>query len=496
MLKFLVRQQKIEILEREIIASDQIAFVTLKFTFDGDWKRFHKVVQFTQCDETYNRVLGTDGLSCMLPVEIHAGAVKMSVFGYDADNTEGLRATTVPVMLNIRQSGFVGDDDNSPIPPTPDLYTQLLQKINQAEHGKSAYDIAVGHGFIGSETDWLESLKGADGKDGVDGKNGEPGADGKNGVDGAMGPPGRDGLPGTNGMDGKSAYEIAVDNGFAGTETEWLESLKGADGKDGVDGKDGTTPDLSDYPTYGAVELIIQKNVYPLTLQVHSHSNLELLEAITENVQQNLQSLKDSTMDYISGLTHRCDETDATLSYILEKLEQTQSIDYTVLFESGSDCLQKYGENIYTYYNDGYRSLAGFSKSYPNFCCAENDYALYFNHEDFSWAGTVFVLCLTPVALTSSMHLILSYTVGASQDAEFFLVRKNDKTGSELARYIYEQIQSGNAVELSFKWLYSDTYISVMQTMENVPDGEYYLAFKGTSDNSHPMIKSIKFMKG
>lgn len=52
MLKFLVRQQKIEILEREIIASDQIAFVTLKFTFDGDWKKFHKVVQFTQCDET------------------------------------------------------------------------------------------------------------------------------------------------------------------------------------------------------------------------------------------------------------------------------------------------------------------------------------------------------------------------------------------------------------------------------------------------------------
>lgn len=423
MLKFLVRQQKIEILEREIIASDQIAFVTLKFTFDGDWKKFHKVVQFTQCDETYNRVLGTDGLSCLLPVEIHAGAVKMSVFGYDADNTEGLRATTVPVTLNIRQSGFVGDDDNSPIPPTPDLYTQLLQKINQAEHGKSAYDIAIGHGFIGSETDWLESLKGAD-------------------------------------------------------------------------GKDGTTPDLSEYPTYEAIELIIQKIVYPLTLQVHSHSNLELLEAITENIQQNLHSLKDSTMDYISGLTHRCDETDATLSYILEKLEQTQNIDYTVLFESGSDCLQKYGENIYTYYNDGYRSLAGFSESYPNFCCAENDYALYFNQTDFSWAGTVSVICLTPVVLTSSIHLILSYTVGASQDAEFFLVRKTDKTGSELARYIYEQIQSGNAVELSFKWLYSDTYISVMQTMENVPDGEYYLAFKGTSDNSHPMVKSIKFMKG
>lgn len=33
-----------------------------------------------------------------------------------------------------------------------------------------------------------------------------------------------------NGEDGKSAYEIAVDNGFEGTEQEWLESLKGING--------------------------------------------------------------------------------------------------------------------------------------------------------------------------------------------------------------------------------------------------------------------------
>ena len=30
---------------------------------------------------------------------------------------------------------------------------------------------------------------------------------------------------------GKSAFEIAVENGFVGTESEWLESLKGADGR-------------------------------------------------------------------------------------------------------------------------------------------------------------------------------------------------------------------------------------------------------------------------
>ena len=38
MMKFLVKNQKIEVLEREVIASDQIAFVLVKFVFDGAWK--------------------------------------------------------------------------------------------------------------------------------------------------------------------------------------------------------------------------------------------------------------------------------------------------------------------------------------------------------------------------------------------------------------------------------------------------------------------------
>ena len=90
MWKFLVKNQSIEILEREVLADHQIQYVQFKFTFDGDWKKFHKVVQFSQCDEIYSIVLGFDGTTCYLPAELHVGAVKMSVFGYDAasDTTE------------------------------------------------------------------------------------------------------------------------------------------------------------------------------------------------------------------------------------------------------------------------------------------------------------------------------------------------------------------------------------------------------------------------
>ena len=43
---------------------------------------------------------------------------------------------------------------------------------------------------------------------------------------------GENGHDGTNGVDGLSAFKIAQLNGFAGTEVEWLKSLKGEKGKD------------------------------------------------------------------------------------------------------------------------------------------------------------------------------------------------------------------------------------------------------------------------
>ena len=57
---------------------------------------------------------------------------------------------------------------------------------------------------------------------------------GANGIDGAAG------QDGTDGVDGLSAYQIAVNNGFTGTEAEWLASLQGANGIDGAAGQDGT----------------------------------------------------------------------------------------------------------------------------------------------------------------------------------------------------------------------------------------------------------------
>ena len=234
MMKFFVQKQRIELLERDAIAADQIAFVPLHFVFDGAWEGLHKVVQITQCCETYNLILGTDGKSCLLPSECKAGTMKLSVFGYAPSDTKALRATTIPVSLHIKPSGFVSDSV-TPIPPTPDLYAQLLQELEKKaaglQNGKDGKDgkdgISPAVTVTETETGATISVTDATGTTTAELHNGEKGDKGDKGD------------TGSHGADGKSAYEIALQNGFTGTEADWLTSLKGQKGDTGAPGAKG-----------------------------------------------------------------------------------------------------------------------------------------------------------------------------------------------------------------------------------------------------------------
>lgn len=113
--------------------------------------------------------------------------------------------------------------------------------------GKSAYDLAVAKGYTGTESEWLASLVGTAGENGQNGKSVyelavEKGFEGtlSEWLDSLVGKDGVNGTNGTDGKDGKSAYDLAVEKGYEGTLTEWLDSLIGTDGingKDGIDGK-------------------------------------------------------------------------------------------------------------------------------------------------------------------------------------------------------------------------------------------------------------------
>ena len=513
MMKFLVKQQKIEVLEREIIASDQIAFVSVKFVFDGAWKTLHKVVQFTQCEETYNVVLGIDGTTSLLPAELHPGAVKMSLFGYDAESDTTLRATTVPVTLHIRPSGFVADGD-TPIPPTPDLYTQLLKKLSEMQtgangkDGRSAYEIAIENGFVGTAAEWLESLKG---RDGIDGKDGLPGKDGKNGADG---------LPGKDGTNGK-------------------------DGRDGIDGKDGVSPDLTNYPDNDAVKALVQDAVQPLLQQAHIHKNLDVLDDLTadelsllralqefeDDTTYNIQTFREaiaalnekahthenqSALDQITAakiaqwdgfgtqinglstkITVYSEKTERTLESLQKQIDNlTSGRNYTVLFQSGQNAISTYASNLSMILDGRYQTMADFLTAYPQFCSAENDFMLSYSQTCFNWDKSVLTVCTKSLSLTKNAEIVMSYQSGSSEVGSLYLVQKPQKMDIPIGVYANTEIDANRAVSLDFHWLQSDTFITTITECTGISDGEYYLAWAGRSNNSHPKIRFLKVLEG
>ena len=598
MMKFLVKQQKIEVLEREIIASDQIAFVSVKFVFDGAWKTLHKVVQFTQCEETYNVVLGIDGTTCLLPAELHPGAVKMSLFGYDAESDTTLRATTVPVTLHIRPSGFV-EDGTTPIPPTPDLYTQLLKKLDEkaaglqngkdgfspkvkAEQmesgvvitivdadgetsatlhngangekgtdGKSAYQIAVEQGYQGSESDWLSSLKGDKGEKGNTGAKGNPVQDG---------------------ADGKSAYAIAVEHGYEDSEEKWLLSLKGEKGDTGergekgekgdpgdrglqgvpgekgekgdagVAGKDGFSPianvvkdgsvitititdkngtttvtltegaavDLTPYAevTYvdekvqelsDSLTYILQEHTLSITHledKSHTHENQSALDQITAAKIAQWDGFGTQINGLSTKVTVYSEKTERTLESLQKQIDNlTSGRNYTVLFQSGQNAISTYASNLSMILDGRYQTMADFLTAYPQFCSAENDFVLSYSQTCFNWDKSVLTVCTKSLSLTKNAEIVVSYQSGSSESGRLYLVQKPQKIDIPIGVYVNTEIDANRAVSLDFQWLQSDTFITTITECTGISDGEYYLAWVGRSNNSHPKIRFLKVLE-
>lgn len=156
--------------------------------------------------------------------------------------------------LNIKQT-YTADDI-----PFADGET-FQQKFNNGElkgqDGVSGADGITPH--IGDNGNWFigetdtnkpsQGTNGVNGNDGVGVTKSEVNTSGElvitysNGDSINLGKiVGKDGLDGTNGQNGLSAYEIAKNGGFIGTEEDWLKSLKGEQGEKGQNGADGKTP--------------------------------------------------------------------------------------------------------------------------------------------------------------------------------------------------------------------------------------------------------------
>ena len=218
MLVFRITGQRIDLERREVVADEQVAFVNLLFLFTPEWEQIDKVAQFKQGENVYNVHIGKGNVAqCTLPSEITNGQTSISIFGYHDE----VRATTATLEFRVCRSGF-SDSGSVPIPPTPDLYQQLIAKIDEkiasvhdGADGASAYEIAVENGYTGTEAEWLTSLKGQKGERGEKGEKGDTGEQGLQGIQGEKGEKGDTGAAGKDGMNGTDGRDGA--NGFSPT---------------------------------------------------------------------------------------------------------------------------------------------------------------------------------------------------------------------------------------------------------------------------------------
>ena len=385
------------------------------------------------------------------------------------------------------------EDGATPIPPTPDLYTQLLKKLSEMQTG-------------------------------------------------------------ANGKDGRSAYEIAIENGFVGTAAEWLESLKGKDGIDGKDGKDGAdglpgkdgiSPDLTNYPDTDAVKALIQAAVQPLLQQVHVHKNLDVLDDLTadelsllralqefeDDTTYNIQTFREaiaalnekahthenqSALDQITAakiaqwdgfgtqinglstkVTVYSEKTERTLESLQKQIDNlTSGRNYTILFQSGQNAISTYASNLSMILDGGYQTMADFLTAYPQFCSAANNFVLSYSQECFNWDKSVLTVCAKSLSLTKNAEIVMSYQSGSSEAGRLYLVQKPQKIDIPIGVYVNTEIDANRAVSLDFQWLQSDTFITTITECTGISDGEYYLAWVGRSNNSHPKIRFLKVLEG
>jgi surface protein len=112
--------------------------------------------------------------------------------------------------------------------------------------GKSAYQSALDNGFVGTEAQWLASLKGEKGADGVAGQNApnakiQYSADNVNFHDAFVA--------------GDKYLRISVDNGITWSSGMKFVGVDGADGQDGQDGADGQNATINGY---NAITIVVE----------------------------------------------------------------------------------------------------------------------------------------------------------------------------------------------------------------------------------------------
>ena len=146
-LKFEVSKQKIIRIDTEKPVADSVNYLFAHFDFlTNEWQDKTVTALFTKDADTYSVILDTSG-DCLVPWEVIVGGGDVYVSCFCGD-----LVTVTKSRVFITESGYVSVEDTvNGEEPTPNIYEQLSQKIDNIEsYTNDRLSVIDGGNF----TDW------------------------------------------------------------------------------------------------------------------------------------------------------------------------------------------------------------------------------------------------------------------------------------------------------------------------------------------------------
>lgn len=240
-MKLVVEGQKIYSFDSPPIklVEGSVEFVDVEFDCTSEWDGLLMTVQFIQKGTTTNVYIG-EARSLKIPPEIKAGWLMISCFGVkEGTATFG----TVNGYETEVDPSSVSSTEREPIPPTPNLYNQLVTEVKKyADKAQESADKVEEAQQTAQEAkniaDTIQANAEAGLYNGKDGERGPQGPQGEQGIQGIKGDKGDKGDTGPVGPQGEQGPQgIQGEPGSQGPKGEKGDT--GEQGPQGVPGKNG-----------------------------------------------------------------------------------------------------------------------------------------------------------------------------------------------------------------------------------------------------------------
>ncbi|MCM1506622.1 MAG: hypothetical protein NC177_05740 [Ruminococcus flavefaciens] len=339
----------------------------------------------------------------------------------------------------------------------------------KGDDGLSAYEVWLSLGNSGTEADFVESLKGEQGVQGIQGEKGEIGLTGNTG---------ENGKDGVDGHDGKSAYETWLSLGNSGTESDFITSLKGEKGDDGERGLQGIQGEK------GADGIDGISPVIEVCEDTETSYRLLITDKLNSFKTPNLKGLNGVSDSEISDLKNQI----SNLNNLVSSLQTGGgNLKITTLFDSSD--YEKY-KSLWSFkcsqWDDRAFSFDEVTVKNTAFCNEENGYTMRFSNS-FGWSADVTAMCSESVEINDRSILIVDYNCssdGNGMTAE--IIPDPDFTSQKTAEF--EMIPAFYAI---------NTYLSSNFRLVSILDNNsYYLRLKVNTTNPTFTIRKILMISG